>query len=148
MADLSHNSNATPLAGAPFTDLDAPVGFPATGFQPPNAGLQAWNVTAATAQVVQLPNPHSTRTKFVRVEIVTLTAETYAVLASYDGGVTYPEAPVMINLTTGALATPATLGVGSYLIPASVDYTTLKFTKSGAVNPGVGAVSWASVPKA
>ena len=76
MADLSHNSNATPLAGAPFTDLDAPVGFPATGFQPPNAGLQAWNVTAATAQVVQLPNPHSTRTKFVRVEIVTLTAET------------------------------------------------------------------------
>lgn len=146
MPDLSHNNNDFPISNVPFGDLDAPIGFPATGFQPPMAGLQSWNVTAATAQVVQMPNPHSTRSKFVRVEIVTLTAETYAVLASYDGGVTYPEAPVMLNLTTGALATPATLGVGSYLIPASVDYTTLKFTKSGAVNPGVGAVSWASVP--
>lgn len=143
MPDLSHRYTG---ANVPFGDLDAPVGYPFTGSPKSNAGLQSWNVTTAAAQVVTLPNPHSTENRWIRVDVVTLTAETYAVLASYDGGTSYPEAPVMVSLSTGALTTPATLAAGSYLV-TSTGISNLKFTKSGAVNPGVACVAWGSHPK-
>lgn len=146
MADWSHLGGAD-LSNPPYQQLDAPTGFPHTGEQPALAGLQSWNVTAATPQVVQLPSSHSNACQFIRLDIVTLTAETYAVLASFDGGATYPEAPSIYNFLDRSVANPATLGVGNYYVAPNCAYTTLKLTKSGAVNPGVGACAWGFFPK-
>lgn len=145
MADRTHIYPT--LTGAPYFSIDYPVGSPATGFQPPPAGLVTINTTAGSAQVVPLPAPAGTAVLGIRIDVANLSTETLNVKMTTDGTNYSEQLPLQV-LSSGALQATTALGNGSYVLPNSAQPIGIQFTKSAAVDRVFIAVSWITVPNA
>lgn len=144
MADFTHEYPL--ILGAPYQNVDVPVGFPQLGGRPSLAGLVTIATATNGAQTVSLPAPCATDNLFTRIDIANLSAETVALVASYDGGNSFPDNPTVTTLSTGAIGTSTALTNGSYLLPPNVHFSDLKFTKSSSGNTVFIAVAWAAIP--
>ena len=145
MADRTHIYPS--MAGAPYQGIDFPIGYPATGFQPPPAGLTTLNFTASSAQTVALPAPAGTAVLGIRIDVLNLATETLNVKVTTDGTNYSEQLPLQV-LSSGALQATTALGNGSYVVPNLSQPIGIQFTKSAAVDRAFVAVSWITVPNA
>lgn len=135
------------MTGAPFVAIDYPIGFPATGYPVPPAGLITINTTASSAQVVSLPAPAGTAVLGIRIDVANLSTETLNCKVTTDGTNYSEQLPLQV-LSSGALQATTALGNGSYVVPNNSQPLGIQFTKSAAVDRVFIAVSWITVPNA